>query len=97
MPIDQVQVSKLSTDFDAYRFTLDGVEAWSARDLMGLLGYTNWRNFRYSIQRAMESCARSGRHPGRHFVPVEGELNKSPDRIFDGVVKNQIEADHVRK
>lgn len=31
----------------------DGTEFWSARDLMGPLGYTNWRQFATAIERAM--------------------------------------------
>src|SRR5262245_27069723 len=88
MPIDQTQVTKLSLEFDAYRFSFDGVEAWSARDLMSLLGYDRWENFRYTIQRAMEACTRVDRELSRHFVPVIGQLDiSSPDRIFRGVRK----------
>lgn len=39
--------------FDAIRqLRADGTEFWSARDLFPLLGYTDWRNFHESMNRA---------------------------------------------
>lgn len=48
----------------------DGSEYWSARDLMIELGYSNWRNFRIAIDRAIESATTSGIGAGNHFVGV---------------------------
>ncbi|MGH6814673.1 MAG: DUF1016 N-terminal domain-containing protein, partial [Hyphomicrobiaceae bacterium] len=85
MPIDQYQLTRLSATFDSYKFTFGGVEAWSARDLQQLLGYSLWQNFRHAIKRAMDSCRTAGRDPTRHFVPVTGKLRLSKDRVFSGV------------
>ena len=49
-----------------------GAEYWSARDLQGLLGYSEWRNFSDAIKRARISCEGSGNKPGYHF----GDVNK---------------------
>lgn len=88
MPINRHRLAKLTATFDEHKFSYDGVEAWSARDLQCLLGYDTWHNFRNAIERAMASCANAGRDPSRHFIPFEGELDLSPDRIFNGAVKN---------
>ncbi len=44
-----------------------GFEFWSARDLYEVLGYTNWRNFKYAIEKAKVACAKSGNDPDDHF------------------------------
>ena len=45
-----------------------GAEFWSARDLQPLLGYSQWRRFADSIQRAKISCRQSGNEPDYHFA-----------------------------
>jgi len=45
-----------------------GVEHWSARDLAPLLGYSQWRRFEDTIQRAIISCAQSGNITKDHFA-----------------------------
>lgn len=45
----------------------DGSEYWSARDLAVVLGYTNWRNFRITIERALVACQGSGQEAADHF------------------------------
>lgn len=46
------------------------IEFWYARDLMVLLGYTEWRNFERAIMRAIESCEASSVMSDYHFVEV---------------------------
>jgi DNA-damage-inducible protein D len=46
----------------------DGNEFWSARDLMPVLEYTNWRNFNGVILKAQIACENSGNDPADHFV-----------------------------
>lgn len=49
-----------ASPFDAIRRTrADGSEYWAARDLMPLLGYTNWQNFEAAIERAKIACINS--------------------------------------
>jgi DNA-damage-inducible protein D len=43
-----------------------GIEYWSARDLMPLLGYKKWQKFEEAIKRAMTSCEQSGNIVGDH-------------------------------
>ncbi len=61
-----------SPDFESLK-QLNGHanEFWSARDLMGLLGYLNWRDFDKAIHRAIISCRESGEVVEDHF---EGAL-----------------------
>ncbi len=46
----------------------DGLEFWSARDLAGVLEYTNWRNFKSVLLKAQIACENSGHDPTDHFV-----------------------------
>ncbi|MFZ4814674.1 MAG: DNA damage-inducible protein D [Phototrophicaceae bacterium] len=46
----------------------DGYEFWSARDLMLVLEYTNWRNFKGVLLKAQIACENSGNDPTDHFA-----------------------------
>lgn len=50
----------------------NSVEYWEARDLLKVLEYTEWRNFKLVIQKAIISCSKSGQKSNHHFV----ETNK---------------------
>jgi DNA-damage-inducible protein D len=50
------------------RTTPNGIEFWSARDLMGILAYSEWRNFSEVIEKAKEACSNSGNLIANHFV-----------------------------
>jgi DNA-damage-inducible protein D len=52
--------SRISPFEEIRQVTEDGSEFWSARDLSEVLGYTNWRNFRGAVQRAILACQNSG-------------------------------------
>ena len=56
-------------DFDSIKQTnVYGMEFWSARDLMPLLGYgKNWRNFSTAIEKAKVSCQENGQPVENHF------------------------------
>lgn len=87
MAVRQSEIAKLHASFESLRFTCEGVDAWSGRDLMDLLTYDRWENFRTAVDRAIDTCRTNGKNPERHFLPAEGELNISTDRIFRGVTK----------
>lgn len=61
-------ITKLSRTFEDYAYKEDGIEFWFARDLQGLLGYTEWRKFQGVIEKAKESCKKSGNEIFNHFV-----------------------------
>lgn len=50
------------------RIDRDGHEYWLARELMGLLGYKQYRRFADAIQRAIVSCQIQGELTENHFV-----------------------------
>lgn len=50
-----------SSPFDAIRhYDESGNEYWSARELQGLLGYKQWRQFEDTVERAKVACANTG-------------------------------------
>src|ERR1700687_1570371 len=53
---------------DKKKITETGVEYWLARDLMPLLYYDTWRNFRSVIEKARAACTGSGSTVFNHFV-----------------------------
>lgn len=58
-----------------------GTEYWSARDLQACLGYSNWRDFKNAIKKAIKSCEQSGNSPVHHFAdarkPIPGGKGSS--------------------
>ena len=58
------------------RINQHGAEYWSARELQGLLGYSQWRRFANAILKAIESCKQSGNIAEYHFAgagkPIPG-------------------------
>ncbi|CAH0268973.1 hypothetical protein SRABI118_03434 [Massilia sp. Bi118] len=48
----------------------EGVEFWSARDLMTLLGYGKWPSFQAVIEKAQMACHQSGHRIADHFADV---------------------------
>lgn len=64
--------------FDQIRLTDSaGDEYWLARQLQPLLGYSQWRRFEESIERAKIACINSGEESNKHFLP---EVAKSSGR-----------------
>src|SRR5579859_2410419 len=58
-----------SPDLDSIKQTNSyGAEYWSARDLMKMLGYAKWANFKNAIERAEEACKNSGQPVDNHFL-----------------------------
>jgi hypothetical protein len=45
-----------------------GEQYWSARELMTALEYTDWRNFKSAVKRAMQSCVAEGYRVQDQFV-----------------------------
>ena len=75
--MDKGQISKLSFDKISH-FTDDGVEFWYARELQSTLGYSQWRRFLETIERAKISCKNSGIDPSEHFADV-GKTSPMPN------------------
>ena len=54
--------------FDAIKRTDENGEYWSARDLMPLMGYDQWRRFAGSVERAKASAEAQGQTVEDHFA-----------------------------
>lgn len=79
-------ILKLNKSFEEYAYEQDGIEYWMARELQGLLGYADWRNFLNAVDKAKESCSTTGEAIMDHFVDVtktipmpKGANKKVPD------------------
>ncbi len=70
--MDKRRIEQIKMQFDnVIQVTEDEkIEFWYARDLMKLLGYTEWRNFENAVKRAIISCETSNISSGDHFVEV---------------------------
>ena len=68
--------------FEEAAMHIEGVECWSARDLQGLLGYSEWRNFTNVIEKAKDACKNSKNLIEDHFVDVSKmvEVGSGADR-----------------
>jgi hypothetical protein len=75
--------SNQSNPFDSIRrFTADGQEYWSARELMPLLGYRKYERMEDAIQRAMVACKNSGNPYQEHFIPKTGKTGGRPKEDY---------------
>lgn len=69
--MDKKRILLIMNEFDSVaKKTEENIEFWYARDLMGLLGYEQWRNFENVINHAIESCETSEIEPLDHFREV---------------------------
>ena len=69
--MDKKRILLIMNEFDSVaKKTEEHIEFWYARDLMGLLGYEQWRYFENVINHAIESCEASEIEPLDHFREV---------------------------
>lgn len=80
-------ISELFEKFEDACYDLDGLECWSGRELQEILGYSDWRNFINTIQKAAKSCENSGEKESDHFVGVTKmiEIGKGGQREVQDV------------
>lgn len=84
------ELANLFGSFEECRFEHDGIEAWRARDLMPMLGYKAWQDFRNAIQRAWTSCENTDNDASLHFLNSDGLTPWHPNEVFRDVPKNLI-------
>ncbi|MCU0444917.1 MAG: DNA damage-inducible protein D [Microscillaceae bacterium] len=63
-------ITSLTTTFEEYAHSYNGVEFWYARDLQKLLEYTEWRNFLKIIEKAKTACKNALSEVSDHFVGI---------------------------
>ncbi|MFZ2152779.1 MAG: BRO family protein [Microgenomates group bacterium] len=61
----------INKDLEAIKKVKDTLEYWSARDLMKVLGYVEWRTFFEVIKKAKAACAASDYDITDHFVDAD--------------------------
>ena len=68
--------------------TEDNLEYWSARDLMVVLEYKDWRKFQNVINKAKKSCEKSKQKEQDHFVQMDKMINlgKGAERMIDDLL-----------
>lgn len=72
--MEKATINKLNKSFEESAYEKDGVEYWMARDLQELLGYSQWRNFLHTIEKAKESCENTAEAVWDHFADVSKTL-----------------------
>ncbi len=65
---------------DLKKINEHGIEYWSARDLQSSLGYSKWQRFENAIEKAVESCKRSGNDPRHHFTGAGNPITSGKGR-----------------
>ncbi len=81
-------IVRLHQSFDAIANEKNGVEYWLARELQGLLDYSEWRNFLQVIEKAKTACLNSGQAIQDHFVDVNKmvRLGSGSERNIDDIM-----------
>lgn len=57
------------------------IEYWMARELMPLLGYTQWRNFEEVVGKAARACIESGQFVDNHFARASKMVRIGSDTV----------------
>ncbi len=63
-------IVKYQKVFEQYAHNDNETEYWLARELLELLGYSNWQNFSKVIEKAVSACTNSGQNTEDHFIGV---------------------------
>jgi DNA-damage-inducible protein D len=82
------EIKAMFSQFEQAVSDYDGIECWSARELQGLLGYTQWRNFANIIDKAKEACQNAGENTAYHFADVSKTIPmpKGAEKEIDDIL-----------
>ncbi len=86
--MEKMKIARMYKTFNENMFKKDNVEFWFARDIQELLGYSEWRNFRNVIEKAMDACINSEQIIENHFVGVNKmvELGSGSKREVEDIM-----------
>ena len=85
-------VNKTEKDFESIKHVDEnGVEFWYARELMTMLEYSKWGNFKNVINKAKEACKGSDIAEEEHFADVGKVLTVGND------AKMEVEDYHLTR
>src|SRR5579871_847911 len=90
-PQDDNQTNPQSPFEQIKRIDSDGNEFWSARDLMPILEYTKWQNFKTVLIKAQIACENSGNDPDDHFTGSSKMVSLGSD------AKREVEDMHLSR
>ncbi|PWV48936.1 DNA damage-inducible protein D [Chitinophaga sp. S165] len=81
------QIAEMLNKFEEIRYEHEGIECWSARELQGVLSYTDWRNFLKVLDKAKKTCENAGERIADHFVDVNKMigLGKGGERDIEDI------------
>lgn len=83
-------VATLTKSFNTITQTVPGsdIEFWYARDMQGMLGYTEWRNFLKVIEKAKEACLAVDSSVPNHFVGINKmvDIGSGAERSINDVM-----------
>ena len=82
---------KMYKTFEDYVHYVDGMEVWFARELQGLLEYSEWRSFYSVIEKAKKACKNSGCIIEDHFVDVNKmvKIGSGAKKGIDDIMLNR--------
>jgi len=63
-------IAELFEKFESACYNYENVECWSARELMEILGYLRWENFKNALEKAKTACEKAGEKTTSHFADV---------------------------
>ncbi len=67
----EIVINSLNKGFEEVKhIDEEGIEYWRARELMSVLGYSEWRNFEEVIIKAKKACINSNQDINDHFVSI---------------------------
>ncbi len=64
-------LQKIQTRLEEIKRINQGLEYWSARDLMSIFGYSEWRKFSAVVEKAKQACENSDQVVHNHFVDAD--------------------------
>lgn len=81
-------IRSLTEDFESAAHVADNTDFWLARELQGLFGYSEWRNFGLVIDKAKVACQNAGQDVADHFVDVNKmvDIGSGTQREVDDIM-----------